>query len=100
MRMHRNSHRKYRRVTLMRTEKSAKPQRMAVAMMLAAASMAALPRIAAAESLLRIGTTPAHIPRTLGHPNQGFEGHRFTRLTKYDALSIRDLSSAHKPGVV
>src|SRR5438874_7410065 len=100
MRMHRNSHRKYRRVTLMRTEKSAKRQRMAVAMMLAAASMAALPRIAAAESLLRIGMTAADIPRTLGQPDQGFEGNRFTGLTMYDALTMWDLSSADKPSVV
>src|SRR5436853_5987517 len=100
MRMHRNSHRKYRRVTLMRTEKSAKRQRMAVAMMLAAASMAALPRIAAAESLLRIGMTAADIPRTLGQPDQGFEGNRFTGLTMYDALTMWDLSSADKPSVM
>ena len=84
----------------MRTEKSAKRQRMAVAMMLAAASMAALPRIAAAESLLRIGMTAADIPRTLGQPDQGFEGNRFTGLTMYDALTMWDLSSADKPSVV
>ena len=84
----------------MRTEKSAKRQRLAVVMMLAAASMAALPRIADAESLLRIGMTAADIPRTLGQPDQGFEGNRFTGLTMYDALTMWDLSSADKPSVV
>src|SRR6059058_2679702 len=84
----------------MRTEKSAKRQRVAVAMMLAAASMAALPRIAEAESLLRIGMTAADIPRTLGQPDQGFEGNRFTGLTMYDALTMWDLSSTDKASVV
>src|SRR5436190_20662399 len=85
----------------MRTEKSAKRQRVAVVVMrLAAASMAELPRIGNAESLLRIGMTAADIPRTLGQPDQGFEGNRFTGLTMYDALTMWDLSSADKPSVV
>ena len=29
--------------------------------------------------------TAADIPRTLGQPDQGFEGNRFTGLTMYDA---------------
>jgi len=37
-----------------------------------------LPHIAAAETVLRIGMTAADIPRTLGQPDQGFEGNRFT----------------------
>ncbi len=41
--------------------------------------------------------TAAVIPRTLGQPDQGFEGNRFTGLTMYDALTL-DLS-ADKPSV-
>ena len=41
---------------------------------------------ALAETMLRIGMTAADIPRTLGQPDQGFEGNRFTGLTMYDAL--------------
>mgnify|MGYP000541239959 CR=1 FL=1 len=33
---------------------------------------------AAQEKVLRIGMTAADIPRTLGQPDQGFEGNRFT----------------------
>ena len=35
----------------------------------------------AQEKVLRIGMTAADIPRTLGQPDQGFEGNRFTGLT-------------------
>src|SRR5580700_2970300 len=73
---------------------------MVAAAMLAIASMAGLPRIAAAETILRIGMTAADIPRTLGQPDQGFEGNRFTGLTIYDALTMWDLSSADKASVV
>ena len=59
-----------------------------------------LPRIAGAETMLRIGMTAADIPRTLGQPDQGFEGNRFTGLTMYDALTMWDLSSADKASVV
>ena len=68
--------------------------------MLAMASMAGLPRTATAETILRIGMTAADIPRTLGQPDQGFEGNRFTGLTMYDALTMWDLSSADKPSVM
>ena len=44
--------------------------------------------------------TAADIPRTLGQPDQGFEGNRFTGLTMYDALTMWDLSSADKASVV
>src|SRR5258708_15327315 len=57
-------------------------------------------RLAAAETILRIGMTAADIPRTLCQPDQGFEGNRFTGLTMYDALTMWDLSSADKPSVV
>jgi peptide/nickel transport system substrate-binding protein len=68
--------------------------------LLAAALAAALPQRAAAETVLRIGMTAADIPRTLGQPDQGFEGNRFTGLTMYDGLTMWDLSSADKPSVL
>src|ERR1700732_755137 len=85
---------------LMRTEKSAKSRSMAAVAMLAMAVVAGLPRIAGAETVLRIGMPPADIPRTLGQPDQGFEGNRFTGLTMYDALTMWDLASADKPSVM
>src|SRR5881409_3665098 len=81
----------------MRNEKSGKT---ATAAMLAIALAVGLPGTAAAETTLRIGMTAADIPRTLGQPDQGFEGNRFTGLTMYDALTMWDLSSADKPSVV
>ena len=66
------------------------------AAMLAIAAITGLPRLAGAETILRIGMTAADIPRTLGQPDQGFEGNRFTGLTMYDALTMWDLSSADK----
>src|ERR1700689_5974744 len=72
----------------------------AVLAMLAIAAMAALPRVAGAETVLRIGMTAADIPRTLGQPDQGFEGNRFTGLTMYEGLAAWDLSSADKPSVM
>ena len=71
-----------------------------VAWMLAAALAVALPQAATAETVLRIGMTAADIPRTLGQPDQGFEGNRFTGLTMYDGLTMWDLSSADKPSVL
>src|SRR3984957_17051162 len=68
--------------------------------MLAAGLSGGLPRPAAAETVLRIGMTAADIPRTLGQPDQGYEGNRFTGLTMYDALTMWDLSSADKASVV
>jgi hypothetical protein len=65
-------------------------------LIVAMASAVGWPQIAGAESLLRIGMTAADIPRTLGQPDQGFEGNRFTGLTMYDALTMWDLSSADK----
>src|ERR1700726_830353 len=67
---------------------------------IAIASAAGLPQISGAATVLRIGMTAADIPRTLGQPDQGFEGNRFTGLTIYDALTMWDLSSADKPSVV
>src|SRR5438034_9562627 len=59
-----------------------------------------MPTMAGAETVLRIGMTAADIPRTLGQPDQGFEGNRFTGLTMYDGLTMWDLSSAEKASVV
>jgi peptide/nickel transport system substrate-binding protein len=55
---------------------------------------------ATAETVVRIGMTAADIPRTLGQPDQGFEGNRFTGNTMYEGLTGWDLSSAEKPSVV
>jgi peptide/nickel transport system substrate-binding protein len=68
--------------------------------LLAAALAVALPQRAVAETVLRIGMTAADIPRTLGQPDQGFEGNRFGGLTMYDGLTMWDLSSADKPSVL
>ncbi|MFY7871953.1 MAG: ABC transporter substrate-binding protein, partial [Limnohabitans sp.] len=51
----------------------------------------------AQEKVLRIAMTAADIPRTLGQPDQGFEGNRFTGIPMYDALTHWDLSSSDKP---
>ena len=64
--------------------------------MLSATSLLLSPSVSQAETVLRIGMTAADIPRTLGQPDQGFEGNRFTGLTMYDALTMWDLSSATK----
>jgi len=55
---------------------------------------------AAAQSVLRIGMTAADIPRTLGQPDQGFEGNRFTGIPMYDALTHWDLSKKDEPSVL
>ena len=61
-------------------------------------AVSALP--AGAQSVVRIGMTAADIPRTLGQPDQGFEGNRFTGNTMYEGLTTWDLSSADKASVV
>ena len=66
------------------------------AAMMATVSIVMLPGGASAESVLRIGMTAADIPRTLGQPDQGYEGNRFTGVTMYDALTQFDLSSEDK----
>ena len=43
--------------------------------------------VMAQEKVLRIGMTAADIPRTLGQPDQGFEGNRFTGIPMYDSLT-------------
>src|ERR1700754_2478991 len=54
----------------------------------------------ATAQTVRIGMTAADIPRTLGQPDQGFEGNRFTGNTMYEGLTTWDLSSADKASVV
>ncbi len=67
----------------------------------ALAGLAALAADAAlAQSVVRIGMTAADIPRTLGQPDQGFEGNRFTGNTMYEGLTLWDLSSSEKPSVI
>ncbi|WP_375462070.1 ABC transporter substrate-binding protein [uncultured Enterovirga sp.] len=46
----------------------------------------------AQEKVLRIAMTAGDIPRTLGQPDQGFEGNRFTGIPIYDALTQWDLT--------
>jgi peptide/nickel transport system substrate-binding protein len=55
---------------------------------------------AAQEKVLRIAMTAADIPRTLGQPDQGFEGNRFTGIPMYDALTHWDLSKTDGPSVL
>jgi ABC-type transport system substrate-binding protein len=66
---------------------------------LAAGLLAAMP-IASAQTVVRIGMTAADIPKTVGQPDQGFEGNRFTGNTMYEGLTAWDLSSADKPSVL
>jgi peptide/nickel transport system substrate-binding protein len=56
--------------------------------------------LAAQEKVLRIAMTAADIPRTLGQPDQGFEGNRFTGIPMYDALTHWDLSKRDEPSVL
>lgn len=53
----------------------------------AAAAALACGTASAQEKTLRIAMTAADIPRTLGQPDQGFEGNRFTGIPIYDALT-------------
>ena len=66
---------------------------LAVAVSGALALIASLP---ANASTLRIAMTAADIPLTLGQPDQGFEGNRFTGIPLYDALVEWDLSQDRK----
>jgi peptide/nickel transport system substrate-binding protein len=56
--------------------------------------------VAAQEKVLRIAMTAADIPRTLGQPDQGFEGNRFTGIPMYDALTHWDLSKRDEASVL
>ena len=63
------------------------------------ALLAGLMATASAQTV-RIGMTAADIPKTVGQPDQGFEGNRFTGNTMYEGLTTWDLSSADKASVV
>ena len=65
-----------------------------------AAALLACGSAAAQEKVLRIAMTAADIPRTLGQPDQGFEGNRFTGIPMYDSLTQWDLSKADAPSVL
>lgn len=54
----------------------------------------------AQDKALRIAMTAGDIPRTLGQPDQGFEGNRFTGIPMYDSLTQWDLSKADAPSVL
>jgi len=69
---------------------------LAIGLGLSAMSLA----VQAQEKVLRIAMTAADIPRTLGQPDQGFEGNRFTGIPMYDALTQWDLSKANAPSVL
>lgn len=73
--------------------------RTATCLAVAALGVAATPALAQ-EKVLRIAMTAADIPRTLGQPDQGFEGNRFTGIPMYDALTHWDLSKADAPSVL
>jgi len=60
----------------------------------------AQPAAFAQDKTLRIAMTAADIPRTLGQPDQGFEGNRFTGIPIYDALTQWDLSKTDVPSTV
>lgn len=74
--------------------------RAAAACLLGLAAAAATLPAQAQEKVLRIAMTAADIPRTLGQPDQGFEGNRFTGIPMYDALTHWDLSKADAPSVL
>ncbi len=56
--------------------------------------------VLAQNKTLTIAMTAADIPRTLGQPDQGFEGNRFTGIPMYDSLTQWDLSKADAASVV
>ena len=75
-------------------------RRMQAALACVALCVAVAQPAQAQEKVLRVAMTAADIPRTLGQPDQGFEGNRFTGIPMYDALTHWDLSSADKPSVL
>ena len=67
---------------------------------LLAAALLATGAAQAQEKVLRIAMTAADIPRTLGQPDQGFEGNRFTGIPMYDSLTQWDLSKSDAASVL
>ncbi|CAN5152619.1 ABC transporter substrate-binding protein [soil metagenome] len=70
------------------------------ALALAVALSLSCSAVLAQDKVLRIAMTAADIPRTLGQPDQGFEGNRFTGIPVYDSLTQWDLSKADAPSVM
>ena len=68
------------------------PNRLALALTVGGALALTGGAALAQEKTLRIAMTAADIPRTLGQPDQGFEGNRFTGIPIYDSLTQWDLS--------
>jgi len=79
---------------------SRKPRVLGLALSAGLLMTLASPALLAQEKVLRIAMTAADIPRTLGQPDQGFEGNRFTGIPLYDALTQWDLSRADAPSVL
>lgn len=79
---------------MLKTKLLSRKRHLAVAVSGALALFASVPTQA---STLRIAMTAADIPLTLGQPDQGFEGNRFTGIPLYDALVEWDLSQGEKP---
>jgi len=71
-----------------------------MAAMLTFAALSAGGVAQAQEKVLRVAMTAADIPRTLGQPDQGFEGNRFTGIPMYDALTHWDLSKSDSASVL
>jgi len=82
------------------SQSSGLSRKIARGVMAAALALAAAQAAVADEKVLRIAMTAADIPRTLGQPDQGFEGNRFTGIPMYDALTHWDLSKADAPSVL
>ncbi len=76
------------------------PKALQLALAAGVLSLATAQGALAQEKVLRIAMTAADIPRTLGQPDQGFEGNRFTGIPMYDALTHFDLSKADAPSVL
>lgn len=76
------------------------PKALPLALAAGVLSLATAQGAMAQEKVLRIAMTAADIPRTLGQPDQGFEGNRFTGIPMYDALTHFDLSKSDAPSVL
>lgn len=76
------------------------PKALPLALVAGVLSLATAQGALAQEKVLRIAMTAADIPRTLGQPDQGFEGNRFTGIPMYDALTHFDLSKSDAPSVL
>ncbi|MFC7460932.1 ABC transporter substrate-binding protein [Hydrogenophaga defluvii] len=76
------------------------PKALQLALAAGVLSLATAQGALAQEKVLRIAMTAADIPRTLGQPDQGFEGNRFTGIPMFDALTHFDLSKADAPSVL